>query len=38
MASFDPMNPPTIEELLETADAMLYEQKKQKGPPVGAAL
>ena len=38
MASFDPANPPSIEELLETADAMLYEQKKQKGLPVGSAL
>ncbi|MBC7893863.1 MAG: diguanylate cyclase [Cytophagaceae bacterium] len=37
MASFDPANPPTIEDLLATADAMLYEQK-QKGLPVGAGV
>jgi diguanylate cyclase (GGDEF)-like protein len=30
VAHFDPMRPPTIEELLSTADAMLYEAKKGK--------
>jgi diguanylate cyclase (GGDEF)-like protein len=30
VAHFDPAAPPTIEELLETADGMLYEQKKYK--------
>jgi len=29
-ARFDPEDPPTIEELLQTADSMLYEQKKQR--------
>lgn len=29
-AHFDPYNPPSMEELLATADAMLYEQKRQK--------
>jgi diguanylate cyclase (GGDEF)-like protein/PAS domain S-box-containing protein len=29
-AHFDPVNPPSIEELLATADAMLYEQKRHK--------
>lgn len=31
-ARFDPEAPPTIEELLHTADAMLYEQKRQRRP------
>jgi diguanylate cyclase (GGDEF)-like protein len=29
-ARFDPEDPPTIEELLQTADAMLYEQKRHR--------
>jgi diguanylate cyclase (GGDEF)-like protein len=29
-ARFDPEDPPTIEELLHTADSMLYEQKRQR--------
>jgi diguanylate cyclase (GGDEF)-like protein len=29
-ARFDPEKPPTIEDLLQTADAMLYEQKRQR--------
>ncbi|MGQ0538359.1 MAG: diguanylate cyclase, partial [Gemmatimonadaceae bacterium] len=29
-ARFDPSNPPSIEALLQTADAMLYEQKREK--------
>ena len=29
-ARFDPDDPPTIEELLQTADSMLYEQKRQR--------
>ncbi len=29
-AHFDPLAPPSMEELLATADAMLYEQKKHK--------
>jgi diguanylate cyclase (GGDEF)-like protein len=32
-ARFDPEKPPTIEELLQTADAMLYEQKRQRRHP-----
>lgn len=32
-ARFDPEDPPTIEELLNTADAMLYEQKRQRRQP-----
>jgi diguanylate cyclase (GGDEF)-like protein len=32
-ARFDPENPPTIEQLLQTADAMLYEQKRQRRHP-----
>ncbi|MCC6319164.1 MAG: GGDEF domain-containing protein [Gemmatimonadaceae bacterium] len=35
LASFDPARPPSIEDLLSTADAMLYEQKKHKGLPAG---
>lgn len=31
-ARFDPDDPPTIEELLHTADSMLYEQKRQRRP------
>lgn len=30
VARFDPLTPPSIEELLATADSMLYEQKRQK--------
>ena len=30
LATFDPVNPPSIEELLATADGMLYEQKRHK--------
>jgi diguanylate cyclase (GGDEF)-like protein/PAS domain S-box-containing protein len=30
VARFDPIAPPSIEELLATADTMLYEQKRQK--------
>ena len=33
VASFDPLRPPSIEDLLATADAMLYEQKRQKSEP-----
>lgn len=29
-ARFDPADPPTIEELLQTADSMLYEQKRYR--------
>jgi diguanylate cyclase (GGDEF)-like protein len=29
-ARFDPEEPPSIDELLQTADAMLYEQKRQR--------
>jgi diguanylate cyclase (GGDEF)-like protein len=29
-ARFDPADPPTIEELLQTADSMLYEQKRHR--------
>ncbi|MGH7712570.1 MAG: GGDEF domain-containing protein, partial [Gemmatimonadaceae bacterium] len=32
-ARFDPEDPPTIEELLHTADSMLYEQKRQRRQP-----
>ncbi|MGQ0639301.1 MAG: GGDEF domain-containing protein [Gemmatimonadaceae bacterium] len=32
-ARFDPETPPTIEELLQTADSMLYEQKRQRRHP-----
>jgi diguanylate cyclase (GGDEF)-like protein len=32
-ARFDPEDPPTIEELLHTADSMLYEQKRQRRSP-----
>lgn len=39
LATFDPDRPPSIEELLNTADAMLYEQKRVKrGGPTAAAL
>ncbi|HJU73478.1 MAG TPA: GGDEF domain-containing protein [Gemmatimonadaceae bacterium] len=31
-ARFDPEAPPTIEELLRTADSMLYEQKRRRRP------
>jgi diguanylate cyclase (GGDEF)-like protein/PAS domain S-box-containing protein len=37
LATFDPDRPPDIEELLATADAMLYEQKRHKHEAVGAA-
>ncbi|MBK8249102.1 MAG: GGDEF domain-containing protein [Gemmatimonadetes bacterium] len=37
LATFDPERPPEIEELLATADAMLYEQKRHKNETVGAA-
>ncbi|MBL8959210.1 MAG: GGDEF domain-containing protein [Gemmatimonadetes bacterium] len=36
LATFDPERPPEIEELLATADAMLYEQKRHKHEAVGA--
>lgn len=36
-AHFDPLDPPSMEELLATADAMLYEQKKQKHALAGAS-
>ncbi|MCC7323237.1 MAG: diguanylate cyclase, partial [Gemmatimonadaceae bacterium] len=39
-ARFDPEAPPSIEELMAAADAMLYEQKKYKrqSAPLPAAL
>lgn len=37
LATFDPDRPPDLEELLATADAMLYEQKRHKHEAVGAA-
>jgi diguanylate cyclase (GGDEF)-like protein/PAS domain S-box-containing protein len=36
VARFDPASPPTIEELLATADSMLYEQKRLKRAEVTA--
>ncbi|MGQ0647638.1 MAG: GGDEF domain-containing protein, partial [Gemmatimonadaceae bacterium] len=38
LASFDPDHPPSIEDLLVTADAMLYEQKKQKRLHAGVGV
>jgi len=32
-ARFDPEDPPTIDELLNTADSLLYEQKRQRRQP-----
>ncbi|MEP7345944.1 MAG: sensor domain-containing diguanylate cyclase [Gemmatimonadaceae bacterium] len=37
VARFDPLAPPTIEELLATADSMLYEQKRERRQPELAA-
>jgi diguanylate cyclase (GGDEF)-like protein/PAS domain S-box-containing protein len=37
-ARFDPLAPPTIEELLATADAMLYDQKRHKRATEPAAV
>lgn len=38
VAVFDPTRPPEIEELLATADAMLYEQKRHKNEDTVAAV
>ncbi|MBV6521420.1 MAG: hypothetical protein MNPFHGCM_01556 [Gemmatimonadaceae bacterium] len=36
VARFDPLAPPSMEELLATADGMLYEQKRKRREPVTA--